>query len=71
MKINETKQMKCLEQCLGHAMVLAAIMVIISQIRPCSEPNHSYLAHYANTLLSLVRWLRDANARDWGSHSNP
>ena len=46
-------------------------MVIISQIRPCSEPNHSYLAHYANTLLSLVRWLRDANARDWGSHSNP
>lgn len=29
MKINETKQMKCLEQCLGHAMVLAAIMVII------------------------------------------
>lgn len=29
-KINETKQMKCLKQCLGHAKVLAAIIIIIT-----------------------------------------
>ena len=39
-------------------------MVLLGQIGPCSEPNHSYLAHYPNTLLALVRWLQDANARD-------
>ena len=32
MKISETKQTKCLEQCLGHAKVLAAIIIITTTV---------------------------------------